>query len=401
MALVNENGLVLAAGDLPAIHTTDDTMNHLGHLLAHGQMLRGQILPVRHQLVSAPFVEMHRMHAMFKAPEPHHPRELFGQWLVVAKDEDGLAVNRLGLGQVLGPIAQQHGLARASHAMDDTMPLAQAARQLFLLQVHHAHDAGQFGGFIAGIVFDVEQLALHGHTDFGKHDPARAVELGQAQRLVAESVREHVPQALLKGIRFHSFGHLVGANGQVRLNGFAQAGRLELLARDAREHHAMAPGKGQLALMGTIRMHQLRITLQRVDDLNSAMPRLCQGVHHHLHRSVGDDLPYLTRGTTHRLQSPVFGFQDQQPTPWMQNDEIGVGLLWTNGDVVPEQVVVFELLFEPLGQSALAVGHARHATAHCRNQGGHDFVSICFPWDGMMHANTPNCILWVSTARSE
>jgi UDP-N-acetylmuramate-alanine ligase len=48
-------------------------------------------------------------------------------------------------GQVFGAVAQDHRFARARHAVDDAVAVAQAAGQLLLLQVHHAHDAGQLG----------------------------------------------------------------------------------------------------------------------------------------------------------------------------------------------------------------------------------------------------------------
>ena len=41
---------------------------------------------------------------------------------------------------MLGAVAQDHGLARAGHAVDDAVAVAQAAGQLLLLHVHHAHD---------------------------------------------------------------------------------------------------------------------------------------------------------------------------------------------------------------------------------------------------------------------
>jgi hypothetical protein len=42
----------------------------------------------------------------------------------------------------------------------------------------------------------------------------------------------------------------------------------------------------------------------------------------------------------------------------MQDDEVGVELAPADGDVVPAEVVVFEVAFEALGEAAFAAGHA-------------------------------------------
>jgi len=70
--------------------------------------------------------------------------------------------------------------------------------------------------------------------------------LGSAKR-----VRELGARAVLTCFRINRQGHLVLADDRVRLDGLVQARRFKLLAGDAREDHAVAPGEGQLALVRT------------------------------------------------------------------------------------------------------------------------------------------------------
>ena len=78
-----------------------------------------------------------------------------------------------------------------------------------------------------------------------------------------------------------------------RIDGLTEAGRIELVARDVREDHAVAPGERQLALVRAGRVDYLRVTFERVDHLDRAMPRLRQRVEHDLELAVGNDLPGL------------------------------------------------------------------------------------------------------------
>jgi AcrR family transcriptional regulator len=108
------------------------------------------VAPARHRLPKGHSCWRHhlwKLRACTRSARPlacEHRFELHGQRLVVAKHEDGLG--RRQLGQVLGAVAQDHGLARAGHAVDHAVALAQAAGQLLLLQVHHAHDVRQVVG---------------------------------------------------------------------------------------------------------------------------------------------------------------------------------------------------------------------------------------------------------------
>ena len=63
--------------------------------------------------------------------------------------------------------------------------------------------------------------------------------------------------------------------------------------------------------------------------------------------------------------------QNQQAPAGVQHDEVGVQLLRAYGYVVPKQVVVVELVFQPLGQALFSTGHAPQAHTQCRYQCRH------------------------------
>src|SRR5258708_14446133 len=89
------------------------------------------------------------------------------------------------------------------------MPIAQAARELLLLQVHDAHDVRQLVRVFR------QKAALHRNTHLREHDPPRALELRHRHGF-AESVGEHVPQALLESLCINGFQHLVLADDKDR-----------------------------------------------------------------------------------------------------------------------------------------------------------------------------------------
>ena len=91
MAFVDEHRLVLPAGDLAPVHAVDDPLDHVFKEGVPRLVLRGQVLPVGHQLLTTPFVEVHGVHAVGNAFGGHHAGNLPGQRFVVAEDEDGFA----------------------------------------------------------------------------------------------------------------------------------------------------------------------------------------------------------------------------------------------------------------------------------------------------------------------
>ena len=59
------------------------------------------------------------------------------------------------------------------------------------------------------------------------------------------------------------------------------------------------------------------------------------------HALSGDDLP-------------VLDLEHEDAAPWVQHDKVGIARLGPDRDVAPAEVVVFEELFQPLGEAPLA-----------------------------------------------
>ena len=242
--------------------------------------------------------------------------------------------------------------------------VAQAACQLLLLQVHDAHDVGQL--VFVGLCLVAKQVLLLGHAHFGKEYPANTVELRQGDA-AAKTVGEHIPQSLLKSLGIHAFQHFILADDKVGWQRIAQPRRIKLLARDAGEDHAMAPGKGQLALMWAIGLHQLRVALQRVDDLYGTVARLLQRVHDHFELTVGQNFKPFARCAANGLQMPVLGFQNQRAPARMHHDKIGTRLFGADRHIPPKPIIVFEFLLQPFCQPFFSAGHSPRATAERGN----------------------------------
>ena len=67
----------------------------------------------------------------------------------------------------------------------------------------------------------------------------------------------------------------------------------------------------------------------------------------------------------------------------VRHAKVGVGVTWPHWHVVPEQVVILQLLRQPLGQTALARSHTRCAGADCRAQCCH--VAVLGLCDIVLH----------------
>lgn len=83
------------------------------------------------------------------------------------------------------------------------------------------------------------------------------------------------------------------------------------------------------------------------------------------HRFSGGPLPV---DVADGAESPVFDLLHQQAAAWVEDDEVGMYVARAERYVVPEQPVVFELLFEAVCKAPLAACHVRHAGADCRYQ---------------------------------
>ena len=138
--------------------------------------------------------------------------------------------------------------------------------------------------------------------------------------------------------------------------------------------------------MRPIGLLQLGVALQGVDDLDGAVARLHQGVDDDfgLAGAAVQNFKALTCGAADGTGVPVFGFQNQRAPVRVQHDKVGVGLLGANRYVVPEQVVVFELFFQPLCQAFFACRHAVQAGAQRGYQRCHvSFLGLsgaCLPY---------------------
>ena len=77
-----------------------------------------------------------------------------------------------------------------------------------------------------------------------------------------------------------------------------------------------------------------------------------------LEARIGDEAHALAVDRLYGFQPPVFDFEHQQATARVEDDKVRMHIAWAKRYVVPEQPVVFELLFEAVGQAFLAAGPA-------------------------------------------
>jgi hypothetical protein len=110
---------------------------------------------------------------------------------------------------------------------------------------------------------------------------------------------------------------------------------------------------------------------QGVHHLVRVVPGLLDRVRNDLGRALSQDLASLLVGGADRLQAPVLDFDHEQPAAWMQHDEIGMGVSGADGYVVPDEIVVIELLLQTLGRSAFTLRHASDAGTQCGDDGCH------------------------------
>src|SRR6516225_7242808 len=142
------------------------------------------------------------------------------------------------------------------------MAFAEAASELLLLQIHHAHQVRQ----VALRALAAEQAELRADAQLGKENPTDSIDLRQRER-AAHGGGEHPPQLTLECFRVGVLRHFILTNHAVRFNRLIESGVLELLARDSTEHHAVAPREADLPLMRAFALYELCVTFQSVDDL--------------------------------------------------------------------------------------------------------------------------------------
>jgi hypothetical protein len=143
----------------------------------------------------------------------------------------------------------------------------------------------------------------------------------------------------------------------VRLQHIAEPAALELVAGDVRQHYAIAIWKGELPRVGRAgRVCQLRVCLEQVHHGMCELPHLLQ--------RAADDLVPRRRGQREllrvrvpdRLPLPVLDLEDQQPPAGVKDHEVRVPVLRADRDVVPAEVVVFEVTAQAGSKAPLAGG---------------------------------------------
>jgi hypothetical protein len=142
----------------------------------------------------------------------------------------------------------------------------------------------------------------------------------------------------------HRLRHLVFADRQGGVDHLAQIGLVEGLAADVREHHAIAPGQDQLALVPALPRPKQGISLEQVDERRRVGPRLLEGIGLLLEPPVGQQAHRRAVDALDLVPLPVLYLQDQQAPARVQQDEVRMPLAWTERDVVSAQVVVLQLL---------------------------------------------------------
>ena len=129
--------------------------------------------------------------------------------------------------------------------------------------------------------------------------------------------------------------------------------------------------------MFAVWLDKLSISLHELDDFVRIAARLQERAGHRFRLPIRSNRPNVLIGLDDGGKLPVFYFQNQQPAIRMQDDEIGVRMLGANRYVIPNQIIVFQLIFQPLRKAPLAAGHAGYATAEGGDERSHgQYVSL-------------------------
>ena len=209
MRFVDQQGGVLPARHEAGFDGAGQRGRELFEVVAGSVVGRHMQLVGAHQ-VFAPAVEGANDDALVDAAAAQLRVDAPGQRAVVAKHQHRLVDPRRG-GELLRAKDQDHRLARTRRAVDHAVAVAQAARNLLLLQIHHLQQVGQCD-VGRRIRLAVEQRGLRLHANLGEQVPADAVALrqGQGVRVVH---REHAPQPGLKARGVDAVGQIVAQQG--------------------------------------------------------------------------------------------------------------------------------------------------------------------------------------------
>jgi hypothetical protein len=347
VSLVDQHGLVLPARDLSAIdrrdHRGDARRQPLRVVGDRARVRRGNVVGAQHPV--APRVEGAHLHALLDAAPAHRVLQSTRDSVRVAQHEDGL---RCRTRHVLRAEREDQRLARAGNAANDAMAVAEAARKLLLVQVHHFQEA-----VVVRRRFVERQRNLP-DTKLGEEQSAQAVELRQGHRRACAS-RHHRPELRSERVRVGALRHLVPEHAAIRRPHLAQVALLELPPRDVREHHAGADGQDRppfARMMG--RKSELRIAFDVAQNVERVPAHL-------LERALFAHRParrqQIDLGLSHaedRIEPPVLHLQHQDALCRMNDHEVRMTPPRPDRDVVPDAGVLFEEIVQPLGHAQLA-----------------------------------------------
>lgn len=91
--------------------------------------------------------------------------------------------------------------------------------------------------------------------------------------------------------------------------------------------------------------------------------------------AAGGEGEVLGVGLEDGVEGPVLDLEDQQAAAGVEDQEVGMAVLRTDGDVVPAEVVVFEELAEAGGEAALAGGGLAGEGVGGGEEGGYGHIS--------------------------
>ena len=370
MAFVDQDGLVLARRNLPTLDAANNGLDHFRHNRVCVFLMVGEVNVVSTQLAAAPAVECPDMHLVRDTLARHPVDQSSRKRLVVAQHQYRFGAH---LGELLGAVAENQGLPRTRDAVDYAVTFAEAPRQLLLLKIHHPHQVRDLDR--RKLILLEEPFLRTGQADLGEQMPPHPIKLRQRQ-VAVETNRKHFPEPLLKCFHIHGLKHFVLADYPLRLDYFGETGTFESPSRNVGKYHAIGPGKGQPSFHLAAGKRQLFVALQNANYSVSVLAGLFERIEDVLESARGKDrrvgLGYRLDG----VRLPVLYFQDQKATMGMQHDEIGMAVRRTDRNVVPTQVIRFELGFKALREPSLARRHAPRTRSVAWNQCCHSVALI-------------------------
>src|SRR5690606_8905741 len=151
------------------------------------------------------------------------------------------------------------------------------------------------------------------------------------------------------------------------LNRSAKLRRFKLAAGNVRENDAVAPRKEQFPPKATVRMDQRLIALQEICDLLAILARLLQRIQFPDQTFVGYELDLRRSDRSERVELPILNFESEKTSTRMQDHEVRMEPTPSKWNVVPDDIVGFELRLKPLGETTLTACHPTLAATEGRD----------------------------------